>query len=298
MLLARRHARRPARCGRTCTAPWSRGDALRGRSDPGCQSSTPTGRTPSCTPTGSVRARCRRRRLRALRSGALPAFDASGAATAAVIGLGSGDTVHAVAGRREIQRVTCVEIIRGEFTTLTGCVMRLPYGGLANLLDDPRIEQVLRGRPTFTAAAAAADDIIEADALRPGSAYSGTRTGRVLRAVAATTSRAERPRGDVGADAARLPTPSSARSSRGLDAGDSRRQQPADRDRPRRPSARASREPAARAAFREGGHRHRAPARRLSRQPDRLRAGFSARPAHGHRHRSVSEGRASHLSPR
>ena len=104
--------------------------------------------------------------------GALPAFMHPAPRTAAVIGLGSGDTVHAVAGRREIERITCVEIIRGELTTLTGLRMRFPYGGLINLLDDRRIEQVfgdgrihLRRGGTF--------DIIEADALRPGSAYSG-----------------------------------------------------------------------------------------------------------------------------
>jgi predicted membrane-bound spermidine synthase len=105
--------------------------------------------------------------------GALPAFMHPAPRTAAVIGLGSGDTVHAVAGRREIQRVTCVEIIRGEFTTLTGLRTRLPYGGLANLLDDPRIEQVF-GDGRIHLRRGGTYDIIEADALRPGSAYSGT----------------------------------------------------------------------------------------------------------------------------
>jgi len=105
--------------------------------------------------------------------GALPAFMHPSPRTAAVIGLGSGDTVHAVAGRREIARVTCVEIIRGEFTTLTGLRMRLPYGGLANLLDDPRIEQVF-GDGRIHLRRGGSYDIIEADALRPGSAYSGT----------------------------------------------------------------------------------------------------------------------------
>jgi spermidine synthase len=105
--------------------------------------------------------------------GALPAFMHPAPRTAAVIGLGSGDTVHAVAGRREIQRVTCVEIIRGELTTLTGLRMRLPYGGLVNLLDDPRIEQVF-GDGRIHLRRGGTYDIIEADALRPGSAYSGT----------------------------------------------------------------------------------------------------------------------------
>ena len=104
--------------------------------------------------------------------GALPAFLHPSPRTAAVIGLGSGDTVHAVAGRREIERVTCVEIIRGELASLTGLSRRLSYAGLFTLLNDPRIEQVF-GDGRIHLRRGATFDIIEADALRPGSAYSG-----------------------------------------------------------------------------------------------------------------------------
>src|SRR5262245_20269508 len=104
--------------------------------------------------------------------GALPAFIHPSPRTAAVIGLGSGDTVHAVAGRREIARVTCVEIIRGELTTLRELQRRFPYGGLRNLVEDGRIEQVF-GDGRIHLRRGGVYDIIEADALRPGSAYSG-----------------------------------------------------------------------------------------------------------------------------
>ena len=104
--------------------------------------------------------------------GALPAFIHAAPRTAAVIGLGSGDTVHAVAGRREIARVTCVEIIRGELTTLTELRRRFPYGGLLNLVGDGRIEQIF-GDGRIHLRRGGVYDIIEADALRPGSAYSG-----------------------------------------------------------------------------------------------------------------------------
>jgi len=104
--------------------------------------------------------------------GALPAFIHPSPRTAAVIGLGSGDTVHAVAGRPAIARVTCVEIIRGELTTLTELRRRFPYGGLLNLVDDGRIEQVF-GDGRIHLRRGGAYDIIEADALRPSSAYSG-----------------------------------------------------------------------------------------------------------------------------
>jgi len=105
--------------------------------------------------------------------GALPAFIHPAPRTAAVIGLGSGDTVHAIAGRREIERVVCVEIIRGELATLAGLRARLPYKGLADLLQDGRVEQVF-GDGRIHLRRGATYDIIEADALRPGSAYSGT----------------------------------------------------------------------------------------------------------------------------
>jgi spermidine synthase len=104
--------------------------------------------------------------------GALPAFIHPSPRTAAVIGLGSGDTVHAVAGRREIARVTCVEIIRGELTTLTDLRRRFPYGGLLNLIEDRRIEEVF-GDGRIHLRRGGVYDVIEADALRPGSAYSG-----------------------------------------------------------------------------------------------------------------------------
>ena len=105
--------------------------------------------------------------------GALPAFIHPAPKTAAVIGLGSGDTVHAVAGRREIARITCVEIIRGELETLTALRMRFSYGGLADVLGDRRVEQVF-GDGRIHLRRGGLYDIIEADALRPSSAYSGT----------------------------------------------------------------------------------------------------------------------------
>ena len=50
--------------------------------------------------------------------GALPAFVHPRPETVAVIGLGSGDTVHALAGRRELTRITCLEIIGPQLDTL------------------------------------------------------------------------------------------------------------------------------------------------------------------------------------
>jgi predicted membrane-bound spermidine synthase len=104
--------------------------------------------------------------------GAIPAFLHPSPRRAAVIGLGSGDTTYAVAGRPEIEGVDSIEIIRGQIATLRSLRGHFGYNGLQNLLDDGRVTQVFadgriylrRGGPY---------DIIEADALRPTSAYSG-----------------------------------------------------------------------------------------------------------------------------
>jgi spermidine synthase len=105
--------------------------------------------------------------------GAVPSFLHPAPRTAAIIGLGSGDTLHAVAGRPDFERITSIEIIRPQLATLERLHQHWPYGGLQSLLSDTRIHHVfgdgrihlMRGGRTY--------DIIEADALRPGSAYSG-----------------------------------------------------------------------------------------------------------------------------
>ena len=105
--------------------------------------------------------------------GAVPAFLHPAPRDAAVIGLGSGDTVHAVAGRPDIERITSVEIIRPQLDTLEQLIRRWPYGGLRSLLENPRIEHVVGDGRIHLMRGGRRYDIIEADALRPGSAYSG-----------------------------------------------------------------------------------------------------------------------------
>jgi predicted membrane-bound spermidine synthase len=105
--------------------------------------------------------------------GALPAFVHPAPRDAAVIGLGSADTVHAIAGRPELTRVTCIEIIRPQLATLQEWRRRTEYGGLAAVLSDPRVEQVAGDGRAYLVHSGRTFDIIEADALRPTSAYSG-----------------------------------------------------------------------------------------------------------------------------
>ena len=92
----------------------------------------------------------------------------------AIIGLGSGDTVYSAAGRPETERVDCIEIIGGQIDTLRALHERSGYEGLAGLLHDPRVRFIVGDGRRFVMQTPERFDIIEADALRPASAYAGT----------------------------------------------------------------------------------------------------------------------------
>jgi spermidine synthase len=105
--------------------------------------------------------------------GALPAFSHPNPRSAAVIGLGSGDTLFALAGRRELERVTSIEIIAPQLVTLRALSRTTGYPGVLAILADPRIEHVAGDGRLYLRRAGRKYDIIEADALYPTSAYSG-----------------------------------------------------------------------------------------------------------------------------
>ena len=105
--------------------------------------------------------------------GALPAFIHPEPRTAALIGLGSGDTLYSLAGRQELSSVTSVEIIRPQLDTLRRWERQSGYPALTALLADPRIEHVFGDGRIHIMRSGRTYDIIEADALRPTSAYSG-----------------------------------------------------------------------------------------------------------------------------
>jgi spermidine synthase len=106
--------------------------------------------------------------------GALPAFFHPNPRTAAIIGLGSGDTVYAMAGRPEIERVTSIEILRPQLLTLRELARRYPYPPLQSVVTGSRVEHLVGDGRLYLTQHATRYDIIEADALRPTSAYSGT----------------------------------------------------------------------------------------------------------------------------
>ena len=105
--------------------------------------------------------------------GALPVLVHAHPESVVVIGLGSGDTVFAAAGRPETSRVQCIEIISCQLQSLRRPDVTMAYPGLSRLLSDPRIRffngdgraYIMRSRERF--------DVIEADALRPNNAYAG-----------------------------------------------------------------------------------------------------------------------------
>jgi predicted membrane-bound spermidine synthase len=105
--------------------------------------------------------------------GALPLMLHPSPRDVAVIGLGSGDTVFSLAGRSEVRTVTCIEIIAGQLDTLRRLLELRTYPALRALLEDPRFTFVAGDGRAYLARTARRFDIIEADALRPTSAYSG-----------------------------------------------------------------------------------------------------------------------------
>lgn len=105
--------------------------------------------------------------------GALPIMIHPNPRDVAVIGLGSGDTAYAVAGRPDIERITAIEIIRPQLLTLQALDRRQEDAGLRGLLTDKRITHVFADGRAHLLRGGRLYDIIEADALRPRSAYAG-----------------------------------------------------------------------------------------------------------------------------
>ncbi|MBM3778116.1 MAG: spermidine synthase [Acidimicrobiia bacterium] len=105
--------------------------------------------------------------------GALAVFIHPNPVDVAIVGLGSGDTAYAAAGRPDVRRIVSIEIIRPQLTTLGALAERSTYGALHALLADPRIEHIAGDGRTYLMRTFERFDVIEADALRPTSAFSG-----------------------------------------------------------------------------------------------------------------------------
>jgi spermidine synthase len=105
--------------------------------------------------------------------GALPAFIHPAPSDVAIIGLGSADTALGAAGRADIQRLVSIEILGAQRRTLERFLHFQRYPGLVAVLSDPRIEHRVDDGRAYLNHGGRSFDVIEADALRPSSAYAG-----------------------------------------------------------------------------------------------------------------------------
>jgi predicted membrane-bound spermidine synthase len=90
-----------------------------------------------------------------------------------VIGLGSGDTLFGTGGRAETQRMDCIEIIAPQLRTLRDFDRASGDPGLRGLLRDRRVSFLFGDGRAMLMRSQDRADVIQADALRPTSAYSG-----------------------------------------------------------------------------------------------------------------------------
>jgi len=105
--------------------------------------------------------------------GALPVALHPDPRSVLVIGLGSGDTLFGTGGRPETERMECVEILAPQLRTLALVDRRRPYAGLRALLRDGRVHHLAADGRALLMRGGRRYDVIQADALRPGSAYAG-----------------------------------------------------------------------------------------------------------------------------
>ncbi len=105
--------------------------------------------------------------------GALPVLIHPRPERVAIIGLGSGETLFGAGGRRETVVLESVEIVATQLDTLVQLQQRRDFAGLRVLLADPRVRHTFTDGRAFILKGGKRYDVIEADALRPTSAYAG-----------------------------------------------------------------------------------------------------------------------------
>lgn len=91
----------------------------------------------------------------------------------AIIGLGSGDTAWAASARPETERVTVFELSSVQWPLLERASALGGLPGLRSLVADPRVRVVTADGRNALARSDVQYDVIESDALRPGSAFAG-----------------------------------------------------------------------------------------------------------------------------
>ena len=105
--------------------------------------------------------------------GALPVMMHPRPERVAVIGLGSAGTVHGVGGRAETRQIDCFEIVSNQAQIVTDYGAEANDSAVNSVLSDKRLRLIFRDGRYALQHNPTKYDVIEADALRPTSAFSG-----------------------------------------------------------------------------------------------------------------------------
>lgn len=105
--------------------------------------------------------------------GALPVMMHPRPERVAVIGLGSAGTVHGVGGRPETRQIDCFEIVSNQAQIVADYGAEANDSTVNNVLSDKRLRLIFRDGRYALQHNPTKYDVIEADALRPTSAFSG-----------------------------------------------------------------------------------------------------------------------------
>jgi spermidine synthase len=105
--------------------------------------------------------------------GVLPVLVHAGPRSVAIVGLGSGDTAYAALARPETERLACLEIVAPLEPVLRRLDAQVGPPGLHDLFLDPRLRLATVDGRAYLERSSERYDVIEADALRPTSAFAG-----------------------------------------------------------------------------------------------------------------------------
>ena len=105
--------------------------------------------------------------------GSIPSFIHPNPEDIAIIGLGSGGTLYNVAGRSETKQIDCFEVILSQPEVLKEYAVKKNDTSVSDILKDKRVKLIMRDGRFEIQNSDKKYDLIEADALRPKSAFSG-----------------------------------------------------------------------------------------------------------------------------
>jgi spermidine synthase len=105
--------------------------------------------------------------------GSIPSFIHPNPEDIAIIGLGSGGTLYNVAGRSETKQIDCFEVILSQPDVLREYAIKQNDNAVSDILKDKRVNLIMKDGRYEIQNNDKKYDLIEADALRPKSSFSG-----------------------------------------------------------------------------------------------------------------------------